>query len=157
MDSLAILAELKKGKEVDVINYETKEVQTNPPTRYNSGSMILAMENAGKLIEDEELREQIKGAGIGTSATRAEIMKKLERIQYIQINDKTQIITPTQKGEIIYDIVNNSMPDMLNPKLTASLEKGLDMVAKKEIQSDEFMGKLEKYIHSKFNRLVVKY
>ena len=119
--------------------------------------MIFAMENAGKLIEDEELREQIKGAGIGTSATRAEIMKKLERIQYIQINDKTQIITPTQKGEIIYDIVNNSMPDMLNPKLTASWEKGLDMVAKKEIQSDEFMGKLEKYIHSKFNRLVVKY
>ena len=157
MDSLAILAELKKGKEVDVINYETKEAQTNPPTRYNSGSMILAMENAGKLIEDEELREQIKGAGIGTSATRAEIMKKLERIQYIQINDKTQIITPTQKGEIIYDIVNNSMPDMLNPKLTASWEKGLDMVAKKEIQSDEFMGKLEKYIHSKFNKLVVKY
>ena len=157
MDSLAILAELKKGKEVDVINYETKEAQTNPPTRYNSGSMILAMENAGKLIEDEELREQIKGAGIGTSATRAEIMKKLERIQYIQINDKTQIITPTQKGEIIYDIVNNSMPDMLNPKLTASWEKGLDMVAKKEIQSDEFMGKLEKYIHSKFNRLIVKY
>ena len=136
VDSLAILAELKKGKEVDVINYETKEAQTNPPTRYNSGSMILAMENAGKLIEDEELREQIKGAGIGTSATRAEIMKKLERIQYIQINDKTQIITPTQKGEIIYDIVNNSMPDMLNPKLTASWEKGLDMVAKKEIQSD---------------------
>ena len=157
VDSLAILAELKKGKEVDIINYETKEAQTNPPTRYNSGSMILAMENAGKLIEDEELREQIKGAGIGTSATRAEIMKKLERIQYIQINDKTQIITPTQKGEIIYDIVNNSMPDMLNPKLTASWEKGLDMVAKKEIQSDEFMGKLEKYIHSKFNRLVVKY
>ena len=157
VDSLAILAELKKGKEVDVINYETKEAQTNPPTRYNSGSMILAMENAGKLIEDEELREQIKGAGIGTSATRAEIMKKLERIQYIQINDKTQIITPTQKGEIIYDIVNNSMPDMLNPKLTASWEKGLDMVAKKEIQSDEFMEKLEKYIHSKFNRLVVKY
>ena len=157
VDSLAILAELKKGKEVDVINYETKEAQTNPPTRYNSGSMILAMENAGKLIEDEELREQIKGAGIGTSATRAEIMKKLERIQYIQINDKTQIITPTQKGEIIYDIVNNSMPDMLNPKLTASWEKGLDMVAKKEIQSDEFMGKLEKYIHSKFNKLVVKY
>ena len=157
VDSLVILAELKKGKEVDVINYETKEAQTNPPTRYNSGSMILAMENAGKLIEDEELREQIKGAGIGTSATRAEIMKKLERIQYIQINDKTQIITPTQKGEIIYDIVNNSMPDMLNPKLTASWEKGLDMVAKKEIQSDEFMGKLEKYIHSKFNRLVVKY
>ena len=157
VDSLAILAELKKGQQLDVLNYETKEAQTNPPTRYNSGSMILAMENAGKLIEDEELREQIKGAGIGTSATRAEIIKKLEKIQYIQINDKTQIITPTQKGEIIYDIVNNSMPDMLNPKLTASWEKGLDMVAKKEIKSEEFMEKLEKYIHSKFNKLVVKY
>ena len=156
-NNLDILAELKKGQEVDTINYEIKEAQTNPPTRYNSGSMILAMENAGKLIEDEELREQIKGAGIGTSATRAEIIKKLEKIQYIQINDKTQIITPTQKGEIIYDIVNNSMPDMLNPKLTASWEKGLDMVAKKEIKSEEFMAKLENYINSKFNKLVVKY
>ena len=114
------------------------------------------MENAGKLIEEEELREQIKGAGIGTSATRAEIMKKLEKIKYIEINSKTQIITPTQKGEIIYDIVYGSMPDMLNPKLTASWEKGLDMVAKKEIKPEEFMTKLEKYIHSKFNKLVVK-
>ena len=156
-NNLEILTKLKKGQAVDVINYETKEAQTNPPTRYNSGSMILAMENAGKLIEDEELREQIKGAGIGTSATRAEIIKKLEKIQYIQINSKTQIITPTQKGEVIYDIVNNSMPDMLNPKLTASWEKGLDMVAKKQIKSDEFMEKLEKYIHSKFDKLVVKY
>ena len=127
-----------------------------PPNRYNSGSMILAMENAGKLIEDEELREQIKGAGIGTSATRAEIIKKLERIKYIEINNKTQIITPTQKGEKIFDIVNTSMPDMLNPKLTASWEKGLDMVAKKEIKSDEFMTKLEAYIHSKVDKLVVK-
>ena len=156
-NNLEILTKLKKGQAVDVINYETKEAQTNPPTRYNSGSMILAMENAGKLIEDEELREQIKGAGIGTSATRAEIIKKLEKIQYIQINSKTQIITPTQKGEVIYDIVNNSMPDMLNPKLTASWEKGLDMVAKKQIKSDEFMEKLEKYIHSKFDKLVIKY
>ena len=118
--------------------------------------MILAMENAGKLIEDEELREQIKGAGIGTSATRAEIIKKLERIKYININNKTQIITPTEKGEKIFDIVYSSMPDMLNPKLTASWEKGLDMVAKKEIKSDEFMTKLEKYIHSKIDKLVVK-
>ena len=156
-NNLEILTKLKKGQAVDIINYETKEAQTNPPTRYNSGSMILAMENAGKLIEDEELREQIKGAGIGTSATRAEIIKKLEKIQYIQINSKTQIITPTQKGEVIYDIVNNSMPDMLNPKLTASWEKGLDMVAKKQIKSDEFMEKLEKYIHSKFDKLVIKY
>ena len=156
-DNLTILAELKKGQEIEVKNYEIKEAQTNPPTRYNSGSIILAMENAGKLIEEEELREQIKGAGIGTSATRAEIMKKLEKIQYIQINSKTQIITPTQKGEVIYDIVHNSMPDMLNPKLTASWEKGLDMVAKKEIKCEEFMEKLEKYIHAKFDKLVIKY
>ena len=114
------------------------------------------MENAGKLIEDEELREQIKGAGIGTSATRAEIIKKLERIKYININNKTQIITPTEKGEKIFDIVSISMPDMLNPKLTASWEKGLDMVAKKEIKKDEFMTKLENYIHSKIDKLVVK-
>ena len=114
------------------------------------------MENAGKLIEDEELREQIKGAGIGTSATRAEIIKKLEKIKYIQINTKTQIITPTQKGEYIYDIVKMSMPDMLNPKLTASWEKGLDMVAKKEIKGDIFMQKLENYINSKFDKLVIR-
>ena len=129
-----ILKKIKKGKNIDIINFETKESETNPPNRYNSGSMILAMENAGKLIEEEELREQIKGAGIGTSATRAEIIKKLERIKYIQINTKTQIITPTEKGESIFDVVYNSMPDMLNPKLTASWEKGLDMVAKKEIK-----------------------
>ena len=150
------LKDLKKEQELEIKEISTKEAETNPPTRYNSGSLILAMENAGKLIEDEALREQIKGAGIGTSATRAEIMKKLEKIKYIEINSKTQIITPTQKGEIIYDIVNQSMPDMLNPKLTASWEKGLDMVAKKEIEPDEFMGKLKNYIQSKFNRLVVK-
>ena len=156
-NDLAVFAQIKKGQEIEVINYETKEAQTNPPTRYNSGSIILAMENAGKLIEDEELREQIKGAGIGTSATRAEIIKKLEKIQYIQINNKTQIITPTQKGEIIYDIVYSAMPDMLNPKLTASWEKGLDMVSKKEIESNVFMEKLEKYIQTKFDKLIVKY
>ena len=155
--NLDILNKLKKGQELIAVNYETKEAETSPPSRYNSGSIILAMENAGKLIEDEELREQIKGAGIGTSATRAEIIKKLERIKYIQINDKTQIITPTNKGEAIYDVVNMSMPDMLNPKLTASWEKGLDMVAKNEIKPDEFMEKLEKYIKSKFDKLVVKW
>ena len=154
--NLDILATLKKGQRIEINNFENKEAETSPPNRYNSGSMILAMENAGKLIEDEELREQIKGAGIGTSATRAEIIKKLERIKYIQINNKTQIITPTDKGEKIFDIVNMSMPDMLNPKLTASWEKGLDMVAKKEIKSDEFMTKLEAYIHSKIDKLVVK-
>lgn len=155
--SLDLLNSLKKGEEIDVKNFEIKTSETTPPLRYNSGSIILAMENAGKLIEDEELREQIKGAGIGTSATRAEIMKKLERIQYIAINSKTQIITPTKKGEIIYDVVNSSMPDMLNPKLTASWEKGLDMVAKKEIEPDVFMEKLENYINSKVSKLVVKW
>lgn len=155
--NLEILKKLKKGQEVETKNYEIKDAETSPPSRYNSGSIILAMENAGKLIEEEELREQIKGAGIGTSATRGEIIKKLERINYIAINSKTQIVTPTKKGEAIYDVVYYSMPDMLNPKLTASWEKGLDMVAKKEIKSDEFMIKLENYINSKFNKLVVKY
>ena len=150
-----ILNKLKKNEEINVLNYEIKDAETSPPTRYNSGSIILAMENAGKLIEDEALREQIKGAGIGTSATRAEIIKKLERISYIQINNKTQIITPTQKGEAIYDIVKLSMPDMLNPDLTASWEKGLDMVAKKEIEPNVFMGKLENYIRKKINKLVI--
>ena len=143
-NNLEILNTLKKGQKVEIINFETKDSETSPPSRYNSGSIILAMENAGKLIEDEELREQIKGAGIGTSATRAEIMKKLEKIKYIEVNTKTQIITPTNYGEIIYDVVAGSMPDMLNPKLTASWEKGLDMVAKKEINSNEFMRKIRK-------------
>lgn len=156
-NNLEVLINLKKGQEIGVQNYEIKESETTPPTRYNSGSIILAMENAGKLIEDEELREQIKGAGIGTSATRGEIIKKLEKINYIAINAKTQIVTPTIKGEAIYDVVYSSMPDMLNPKLTASWEKGLEMVANKEIKSEEFMGKLEKYINSKFDKLVVKY
>lgn len=155
-NNLEILKTLKKGQTIAVKNFEIKEAETSPPTRYNSGSIILAMENAGKLIEEEELREQIKGAGIGTSATRAEIIKKLEKISYIEINGKTQIITPTNKGERIYDIVNLSMPDMLNPKLTASWEKGLDMVAKKEIKPEEFMTKLKAYIHTKFDKLVVK-
>lgn len=154
--NLDILTNLKKNAEVPIVNFETKEAETSPPSRYNSGSMILAMENAGKLIEDEALREQIKGAGIGTSATRAAIIEKLERIQYLAINSKTQIITPTTKGEAIYDVILQSMPDMLNPELTASWEKGLDMVAKKEIEPNIFMGKLEKYIRGKFERMVVK-
>lgn len=155
-ENLNVLSSLKKGQEVKVLNYETKDSETSPPSRYNSGGMVLAMENAGKLIEDETLREQIKGAGIGTSATRGEIIKKLERIKYIDINSKTQIITPTQKGEAIYDIVLKSIPDMLNPNLTASWEKGLDMVAKKEIDPDVFMAKLEKYINSKVDKLVLR-
>ena len=155
-DNLEILKKLKKGEDLNIINFELKDAETSPPTRYNFGSIILAMENAGKLIEDEELREQIKGAGIGTSATRQDIIKKLEKIQYISINAKTQIITPTIKGEAIFDVVQSSMPDMLNPKLTASWEKGLDMVAKKEIEPNVFMEKLEKYINSKFDRLVLR-
>lgn len=150
------LKDLKKGQELEVKELNIKEAETTPPTRYNSGSLILAMENAGKLIEDEALREQIKGAGIGTSATRGEIIKKLEKIKHIEINSKTQIVTPTQKGEAIYDVVEKSMPDMLNPKLTASWEKGLDMVAKKEIPPDEFMEKLEKYIKAKFEKFIYR-
>ncbi len=155
-NNLDAFKNLKKGQELLVKNYELKEAETSPPSRYNSGSLILAMENAGKLIEDEELREQIKGVGIGTSATRGEIIKKLEKIKYIDINTKTQIVTPTKKGEAIYDVINYSMPDMLNAKLTASWEKGLDMVSKKEIKPEEFMTKLVNYINSKFNKLVVK-
>ena len=150
------LKDLKKGQELVVSEINIKEAETTPPTRYNSGSLILAMENAGKLIEDEELREQIKGAGIGTSATRGEIIKKLEKIKHIDINSKTQIVTPTEKGEVIYDVVEKSMPDMLNPKLTASWEKGLEMVAKKEIKPEEFMAKLEKYIKTKFDKFIYK-
>lgn len=153
---LDILKKLKKDQKLEVKNYEIKEGETTPPKRYNSGSIILAMENAGKLIEDEELREQIKGAGIGTSATRGGIIEKLQRINYISINKKTQIITPTNKGEIIFDIVNYAMPDMLNPKLTASWEKGLEMVANKEIKPDIFMDKLKNYINSKFDKIIIK-
>lgn len=155
-NNIELLTGLKKGEKLEIRLMETKEAETSPPNRYNSGSMILAMENAGKLIEDEALREQIKGAGIGTSATRAEIMKKLERIGYIAINSKTQIITPTVKGEAVYDVVFLSMPDMLNPELTASWEKGLDMVAKKEIAPEVFMEKLERYIKGKIGKLVIQ-
>jgi len=155
-DNLEILKTLKKNEKLAVNNFELKDAETSPPTRYNSGNIILAMRSAGKLIEDEELREQIKGDGIGTAATRGEIIKKLVRIQYIQINDKTKVITPTIKGEAIYDVINSSMPDMLNPELTASWEKGLGMVARKEIEPEVFMEKLEKYINSKFDKLVIR-
>lgn len=147
------LAKLKNGQELEIKDIITKEGETTPPSRYTSGSMILAMENAGKLIEDEKLREQIKGSGIGTSATRAEIIKKLNRIGYMETNVKTQVLTPTNKGELIYKVVRYSMPDMLNPQLTASWEKGLDMVANKEIKSDEFLGKLENYICTKVSKV----
>ena len=150
------LNNLKKGQQVVINKIEVKEGETTPPSRYTTGSMILAMENAGKLIEDEELREQIKGAGIGTSATRAEILKKLEKIGYIASNSKTQVITPSIKGELIYEVVKDSMPDVLNPELTASWEKGLNLVANGEIKSEEFMQKLENYIKSKIERAVAK-
>lgn len=123
-----------------------KEGKTSPPKRYNSGSLILAMESAGQLIEDEELRAQIKGSGIGTSATRAEILKKLVNIKYLALNKKTQIITPTQMGEMVYEVVNASIYHLLNPELTASWEKGLTYVAEGKITSDEYMDKLEGFV-----------
>lgn len=151
-DNNEVLKGLKKGQEIKVFELNEKEGETSPPSRYTSGSIILAMENAGKLIEDENLREQIKGQGIGTSATRAEIIKKLERIMYISTNAKTQVLTPTMFGEDIYDILKKSIPDMLNPELTASWEKGLAMVANKEIELEDFMNKLESYIKNKINK-----
>ncbi len=147
------LSKLKKGQKLNLDDITIKEGETTPPSRYTSGSIILAMENAGKLIEDERLREQIKGSGIGTSATRAEIIKKLNRISYIDINQKNQVLTPNPKGELVYKVVKFTIPDMLNPQLTASWEKGLDMVAKKEIGKDVFMNKLEKYIVNKVNKV----
>ena len=152
-ENLDMLNSLKKGEKISIVDLSTKEGETSPPSRYSSGTIILAMENAGKLIEDEELREQIKGSGIGTSATRAEIIKKLDRIEYISINSKTQILTPTNKGEKVYDIVRKSISDMLNPKLTASWEKGLTMVAQKEIPKEDFMDKLEEYINTRVIKL----
>lgn len=143
---LEYLQKIKKGTRIPVIDYEIKEGETSPPKRYNSGTMILAMENAGQLIEDEELRAQIKGSGIGTSATRAEILKKLVNIKYIALNKKTQIITPTQLGEMIYEVVNGSIRSLLNPELTASWEKGLNYVAEGSITSKEYMDKLEHFI-----------
>ena len=146
---LACLQKLKKGAILPVDGYEIKEGETSPPKRYNSGTMILAMENAGQLIEDEELRAQIKGSGIGTSATRAEILKKLVNIKYISLNKKTQVITPTQLGEMIYEVVNASIRALLNPELTASWEKGLNYVAEGSITSQEYMDKLEHFIRVK--------
>ena len=137
---------LKKGSILDVSGFNVKEGETSPPKRYNSGSMILAMENAGQLIEDEELRAQIKGSGIGTSATRAEILKKLVDKKYINLYNKTQIITPSQLGEIVYDVVDNSIKRLLDPRLTASWEKGLTGVAEGNISTDEYLLKLEAFI-----------
>ena len=144
-----LLKQVQKGTILSVQGLEIKEGETTPPKRYNSGSMILAMENAGQLIEDEELRAQIKGSGIGTSATRAEILKKLIHIQYLKLNNKTQIITPTLLGEMVFDVVENSIKSLLNPELTASWEKGLTYVAEGQITSEEYMVKLEHFIASR--------
>lgn len=154
LDKEESLKKLKKGQKVKIDKLEIKESETTPPKRYNSGSMILAMESAGKLIEDEELREQIKGSGIGTSATRAEILNKLQKIHYIDLNKKTQILTPTSLGEGIYDVVNGSIPSLLKPELTASWEKGLSMIANGEIRSEDYMVKLETYIRKNTQKVL---
>lgn len=145
------LSSIKKGESLRIKGFEIKEGETSPPKRYTSGSMILAMENAGKLIEDEELREQIKGSGIGTSATRAEILKKLFNIKYLRLNEKTQVIYPTMFGEMVNDVVAASIRSLLNPELTASWEKGLSYVAEGSISSDEYMRKLSDFVKGKTN------
>ena len=148
------LKKLRKGSQLPINSLTIKEGETTPPKRYTSGSMILAMENAGQLIEDEELRAQIKGSGRGTSATRAEILKKLDKNNYICINNKTQVITPAKLGEIIYEVVNASIPPLLNAELTASWEKGLTYVAEGTITSDEYMAKLEDFVSRRTNRVI---
>lgn len=145
---LEMLQNIRKGSILSIQRFFIKEGETSPPKRYTSGSMILAMENAGQLIEDEELRAQIKGSGIGTSATRAEILKKLVTIQYLALNKKTQVITPTLLGEMIFDVVNASIRSLLSPELTASWEKGLTYVAEGSITPQEYMEKLERFIRS---------
>ena len=148
---LEAVTKLKKGMTVEVNEYFVKEGETSPPKRYNSGSLILAMENAGQLIEDEELRAQIKGSGIGTSATRAEILKKLVNNQYLKLAKKTQIVTPTKLGEMIYEVVNAAIRPLLDPKLTASWEKGLTMVADGTITEEEYMKKLDDFVRRRTN------
>lgn len=148
-DLLNLLNRLKKNSELDILDIYSKEGESSPPKRYTSGSMILAMENAGQLIEDEELRSQIKSSGIGTSATRAEILKKLFTIKYLSLNNKTQLISPTLYGEMVYESVYNSIRQLLNPELTASWEKGLTMVTEGSISSDEYMLKLEDFVKKK--------
>lgn len=145
------LSGLKKGMELTGKEFQIKEGETSPPKRYNSGTMILAMENAGQLIEDEELRAHIKGSGIGTSATRAEILKKLFHIKYLALNKKTQIITPTLMGEMVYEVVDASIRPLLDPALTASWEKGLTMVAEGTITGQEYMGKLDDFVRRRTN------
>ncbi|MBU3110330.1 DNA topoisomerase [Clostridium lacusfryxellense] len=152
--NMKFLSLLKKGQSVELEDLVVKEGKTSPPKRFTTGSIIIAMENAGKLIEDEELREHIKGSGIGTSATRSGILTKLEKIEYIKSNNKTQVVMPTLLGEIIFDVVKNSIPTLLNPELTASWEKGLTMVTQSEIQGNIYMDKLENYIIKNTDRVL---
>nr|WP_253201602.1 DNA topoisomerase [Clostridium sp. DSM 17811] len=152
--NMKFLSLLKKGQTVTLKELVVKEGKTSPPKRFTTGSIIIAMENAGKLIEDEELREHIKGSGIGTSATRSGILTKLEKIEYIKSNNKTQVVMPTLLGEIIFDVVKNSIPTLLNPELTASWEKGLTMVTQSEIAGDIYMDKLENYIVKNTDRVL---
>ena len=147
------LAKIKKGDKLSVQGIDIKEGETSPPKRYNSGSLILTMENAGQFIEDEALREQIKGAGIGTSATRDGIITKLEKNKYISLNKKTQIVTPTFLGEIIYDIVYYSINGLLRADLTASWEKGLEGVAEGQISKQEYTDKMTTFV-TKYTNLV---
>ncbi len=149
------IQKLRKGMQLSVQKLEIKEGETSPPKRYNSGSIILAMENAGQLIEDEELRAQIKGCGIGTSATRAGILKKLVQIRYLELNKKTQVITPSLLGEMIFDVVGHSIRSLLNPELTASWEKGLNYVAEGQITAEEYMEKLTKFVEGHTNKVKV--
>ncbi|MDE7339250.1 MAG: type IA DNA topoisomerase [Lachnospiraceae bacterium] len=148
---MEVLKGLKKGEKLALQEYTIKEGETTPPKRYNSGSMILTMENAGQFIEDEELRAQIKGSGIGTSATRAEILKKLVHIRYLDLNKKTQVITPTLLGEMIYEVVSSSIKPLLDPRLTASWEKGLNLVADGSISAEEYMHKLDDFVTRRTN------
>ncbi|MCR5456187.1 MAG: hypothetical protein K6F33_14485 [Bacteroidales bacterium] len=149
--SFEAVAKLKKGSVLNVAGYDIKDGETSPPKRYNSGSLILAMENAGQFIEDEELRALVKGRGIGTSATRAEILSKLVKIEYLNLNKKTQIISPARLGELVYEVVKASIKSLLNPELTASWEKGLNMVAEGTIGEGEYLEKLEGFISKATN------
>ena len=143
---LKLAGQLKTGDSLKVDGYEIKEGKTAPPKRYTSGSMVLAMENAGQLIEEEELREQIKGSGIGTSATRAEIIRKLVRIGYLNLNKKTQVLSPEAIGEMVFEVVSMTVPALLNPKMTASWEKGLDGITRGTVIMEDYRSKLEDFI-----------
>ena len=151
---LKLAGQLKTGDPLKVDGYEIKEGKTAPPKRYTSGSMVLAMENAGQLIEEEELREQIKGSGIGTSATRAEIIRKLVRIGYLNLNQKTQVLSPEAIGEMVFEVVSMTVPALLNPKMTASWEKGLDGITRGTVDFWDYRTKLEDFIRTETEKMI---